>query len=226
VKQYISYLRVSTTRQGLSGLGLESQRQTVGEHVADNLVSEFIEIETGTDKGTRPELQKALSYARLHGAVLIVAKVDRLTRSVAFLHTLLESGVEVEFCDLPQVSGPTGRFMLNQMAAVAELEAGLISQRTKAALKAAKARGVVLGRPENATPEGRKLGAQNSAQSRRTTAHAKAMDRLPHIQQIQIEGVEAFSAIARILNNRGIPAPKGGKWQGIQVKRVLEFANE
>jgi len=224
MRQYISYLRVSTVRQGQSGLGLEAQRQTIQEHVLGKVVSEFVEIETGTDKRERPELQKALSFARLHAAVLIVAKVDRLTRSVAFLHTLLDSGVEVEFCDLPQVSGPTGRFMLNQMAAVAELEAGLISQRTKAALKAAKARGVTLGKPENATPEGRLKGARNSAIVRRTTSRARAMDRLPHIQQIQSEGVESFSMIARTLNTRGIPAPRGGDWQGIQVKQVLEAA--
>lgn len=146
-KRYISYLRVSTVRQGQSGLGLEAQRDAVRPFLEDCggvLLNEYIEVESGK-KIHRPQLDEALRECRVHNAILVVAKVDRLTRSVSFLHRLLDSGVEVSFCDLPQISGPTGKFMLNQMAAVAELEAGLISQRTKAALAAAKKRGVKLG---------------------------------------------------------------------------------
>src|SRR5690606_29222952 len=101
-------------------------------------------VESGK-RNDRPELARALSHAKLTGATLLVAKLDRLARNVRFLHSVLESGVEVAFCDLPQVQGAMGRFIVNQMAGVAELEAGLISERTKAALNAAKARGVQLG---------------------------------------------------------------------------------
>src|SRR4051812_10364365 len=139
--------RVSTAQQGRSGLGLEAQREIVTRFAAGGgcrLIGELVEVESGK-RANRPELTCALALCRVHGAILVVAKVDRLTRSVGFLHKILGSGVEVRFCDLPHLEGPTGRFMLNQMAAVAELEAGLISQRTKAALTAAKARGVKLG---------------------------------------------------------------------------------
>ena len=141
--RYISYLRVSTEGQRSSGLGLDAQRRTVADFLNGGsweLIAEYVEAESGR-KRDRPELEAALSACRIHNATLIVAKVDRLTRSSAFLHKLLEARVEIMFCDLPEITGPTGKFMLNQMAAVAELEAGMISQRTKAALAAAKARG-------------------------------------------------------------------------------------
>ena len=144
---FISYLRVSTTRQGISGLGLEAQRAAVDAYLNGGdwkVIEEFGEIESGRNS-ERPALARALAAARLHRAPLIVANVSRLTRSVAFLSRLLEAGVDVRFCDLPKIEGPTGRFMLEQMAAVAELEAGLISTRTKVALAAAKARGKKLG---------------------------------------------------------------------------------
>src|SRR5688500_16956154 len=124
--RFVSYLRVSTDRQGRSGLGLEAQRKTVTDYLNGgswSLVAEFVEIESGR-RGDRPELAAALALCRAHRAALVVAKLDRLTRSVAFLSRLLEAGVEVRFCDLPQIEGPTGRFLLNSMVAVAELEAG------------------------------------------------------------------------------------------------------
>jgi DNA invertase Pin-like site-specific DNA recombinase len=108
------------------------------------MFAEFTETESGK-RADRPELDKALAAARTHRLPLVVAKVDRLTRSVAFLSRLLEAGVDVRFADLPMIEGPTGRFMLQQMASVAELEAGMIAARTKAALQAAKARGKKLG---------------------------------------------------------------------------------
>ena len=138
---FVSYCRVSTARQGRSGLGLDAQRAAVAGYLnggAWRLVGEFVEVESGK-RADRPELAKALACARLHRAPLVVAKVDRLTRSLAFLSKLLEAGVDVRFCDLPQIEGPTGRFMLQQMAAVAELEAGMIGDRTRKALAAAKA---------------------------------------------------------------------------------------
>jgi DNA invertase Pin-like site-specific DNA recombinase len=147
---YVAYYRVSTAKQGHSGLGLEAQREAVARYLAGDgrkVIVEFTEIESGR-RGDRPQLEQALGIARLHRCPLVVTKVDRLTRSVSFLSRLLEAGVDVRFADLPAIEGPTGRFMLQQMAAVAELEAGLISTRTKAALAAAKARGQVLGGTE------------------------------------------------------------------------------
>jgi DNA invertase Pin-like site-specific DNA recombinase len=144
---FIAYYRVSTGKQGRSGLGIEAQRQAVANYLNGGnwrIVAEFTEIESGK-RSDRPALEKALAAARVHQVPLVVAKVDRLTRSVAFLSRLLEAGVDVRFADLPAIEGPTGRFMLQQMAAVAELEAGMISARTKAALAAAKRRGVKLG---------------------------------------------------------------------------------
>jgi DNA invertase Pin-like site-specific DNA recombinase len=111
----VSYLRVSTARQGRSGLGLEAQREVVSRYVAEaglGLVAEFVEVESGR-RDDRPELDRALARCRVHRAALVVAKVDRLTRSVGFLHRLLDAGVEVRFCDLPRLEGPAGRFMLN-----------------------------------------------------------------------------------------------------------------
>lgn len=161
---FVAYYRVSTAKQGASGLGLEAQRKAVADYLNGGhwrIAAEFTEVESGR-KAARPELEKALAAARLHKAPLIVAKLDRLTRSVSFLSRLLDAGVEVRFCDLPQIEGPQGRFLLNSMVAVAELEAGLISQRTKAALAAAKARGKRLGgdrgrcRPPTRAGQGRR----------------------------------------------------------------------
>src|SRR6516162_7570108 len=136
--KFVAYYRVSTGRQGRSGIGLEAQREAVKTYLNGGdwqIVDEYTEVESGKN-ADRPALEKALAAARMHRASL-VSKVDRLTRSVAFLSRLLEAGVDVRFADLPQIEGATGRFLLQQMVAVAELEAGMISARTKAALAAA-----------------------------------------------------------------------------------------
>ena len=149
--KFVAYYRVSTDRQSRLGLRLEAQQETVRTFLNGgcwSLVGEFTELESGRSS-ERPELAKALTHCRLRGPTLIVANVSRLTRSVAFLSLLLEAEVEVRFCDLPQIEGPTGRFMLQQMVAVAELEASLIGDRTRKALAAAKARGKKLGTPAN-----------------------------------------------------------------------------
>lgn len=145
--RYVSYLRVSTAQQGRSGLGVEAQRAAVADYLNGGswrLIEEYKEVESGR-RSDRPELLKALAHCRSHGASLVVAKVDRLARSQIFLSKVLGAGVEVRFCDLPQIEGPTGRFLLQSMMSVAELEAGMISARTKAALSASKARGKKLG---------------------------------------------------------------------------------
>lgn len=222
--RYISYLRVSTEGQRISGLGLEAQRRTVTDFLNGGsweLISEYVEAESGR-KRDRPQLEAALSACRIHNAILIVAKVDRLTRSSAFLHKLLEARVEIRFCDLPEIVGPTGKFMLNQMAAVAELEAGMISQRTKAALAAAKVRGVKLGNPDNATAEGRLKGTQEASRVRIELANRRASDLAPVIADIRESGASSLRQIAAELNRRDIPTARGGKWSAVQVSRVLD----
>ena len=189
--RFIAYYRVSTDRQGRSGLGLDAQRATVREHVAakrGEVIGEFEEVESGK-RSDRPALAAALTACRAEGAILIIAKLDRLARNVRFLLTVLDGiGKEgVVFCDLPNMpDGAVGKFMLTQFAAVAELEAGLISQRTKDALRAAKAAGKKLGNPRlrAGSPEAAKT-ASRVASGRAT---AKARDVLPYIQAAQKAG--------------------------------------
>ena len=219
---FVAYYRVSTARQGASGLGIEAQREAVTRYLNGGdwrIVGEFTEVESGK-RADRPELDAALATCRVHRAALVVAKVDRLTRSLAFLSRLLEAGVDVRFADLPAIEGPTGRFMLQQMAAVAELEAGMISARTKAALTAAKARGKVLGgnRGVVLSPEARQAGTQ----ARVERANDRALDLAPVIQALRAEGVTSLPALARALEGRGIPTPRGGvSWSPMQVSRLL-----
>lgn len=219
---FVSYLRVSTERQGRSGLGLDAQREAVRTYLNGGkwrIIAEHVEVESGRN-AARPALDAALAEARLHRVPLVVAKVDRLTRSVAFLSKLLDSGVEVRFCDLPQVEGPAGRFMLNQMVAVAELEAGLISARTKAALAAAKARGQALGGDRGArlTDEARTAGTAHRA----SKATDRARDLAPVIASLREAGITSATGIAKALTERGIPTARGaGEWTTVQVQRVL-----
>lgn len=224
---FVSYCRVSTARQGRSGLGLDAQRTAVAGYLNGGtwrLVGEFVEVESGRNSD-RPELAKALACARLHRAPLVVAKVDRLTRSLAFLSKLLEAGVDVRFCDLPQIEGPTGRFMLQQMAAVAELEAGMIGDRTKKALAAAKARGVKLGgiRPGvEMTAETRAMGTATKT----ARAKARASDLVLTLTFLQASGITSLGGLAQALNERSIPAARGGTWSPMQVSRVLKMMAE
>jgi DNA invertase Pin-like site-specific DNA recombinase len=219
---FVAYYRVSTAKQGASGLGLEAQRATVERYLNGgkwHVVAEFTEVESGRNSD-RPALAQALAAARLHRVPLVVAKVDRLTRSVAFLSRLLEAGVDVRFCDLPQLEGPTGRFMLQQMAAVAELEAGMISMRTKAALAAAKARGVKLGGDRGQTLDDATRAAGRAVRTAR--ARSRAGDLEPTIRELQAAGVTSLRAIAKGLADRGIGTTRGGsEWTPAQVSRVL-----
>jgi len=222
--QFVAYYRVSTKKQGLSGLGLEAQRAAVLGYLGGGRIhSEFTEVETGK-RSDRPELDKALAVGRLHRIPVVVAKVDRLTRSVAFLSRLLEAGVEVRFADLPMIEGPTGRFMLQQMAAVAELEAGLISARTKAALAAAKARGVKLGGNRGVVVS--REAQLEGARVVRERARARAKDVYPTIVDIiERKGgrVPSLTEIAADLTQRGVPTARGvGGWSSSQVGRVLQ----
>ena len=150
---------------------------------------------------------------------LVVAKVDRLTRSLSFLSRLLDAGVDVRFCDLPQIEGPTGKFMLQRMAAVAELEAGLISKRTRDALAAAKARGRRLGTPANL--RNRDTGRERGRATRTRLAILRARDLNSVIAEIRAGGAISLRQIGEQLNQRGIPTARGSAWSATQVSRVL-----
>lgn len=224
-KSYIGYARVSTDQQGRSGLGLEAQKQAIQDLVQTRggrlMLPVFVEVESGR-KVERVKLQKAIAKARLLGATLVVAKLDRLARNASFLMALVDSGIDVVFCDLPDLpEGAVGRFMLQQMAAVAELEAGLISQRTKAALAAAKARGVALG-----GFRGVKVDPTLGTKARQEKARETALRIAEVIGEIQRdEGITSASGLARRLTELGVKTPRGcSRWQAVQVQKVLSLA--
>lgn len=226
-RAFVAYLRVSTDRQGRSGLGLEAQQAVINAFLrpGDRLVlPPFVEVESGRST-TRPKLREAIARAKAIGAVLLVAKLDRLARNLPFLRSLIDGGVDVAFCDMPHIPpGATGRFLLSQMALVAELEAGLTSERTKAALAAAKARGVRLGgdrgyRPA-AAPDARE-GSAAAAEARSRKAARDAMRLLPAIEAAREAGAGTLQAIAAHLAKDGVPTPGGGAWTATTVRRVL-----
>src|SRR3954463_2950083 len=187
--KFVSYLRVSTDKQGRSGLGIEAQREAVARYLNGGnwkLVREYLETESGK-RSDRPKLSKALGHAKAIGATVVFAKLDRLTRNVDLLRSLVAADVDLIFCDLPHVpAGAMGRFLLTQMASVAELEAGLISERTKAALAAAKARGVKLGNPNGAR-----------ALRGKRTGNAEAMEAIKANAQDTAENLRAIVADVR-----------------------------
>src|ERR1700722_11603798 len=223
--KFISYLRVSTDKQGRSGLGLEAQRAAVESYLNGGrwaVVAEYVEAESGK-RSDRPKLAKALSHAKAIGATVVFAKLDRLTRNVDLLRALVASDVDLVFCDLPHVPpGAMGRFLLTQMASVAELEAGLISERTKAALAAAKARGVKLGNPNGARAlRGKQVGNKEAVAAIELRGQEHATNLRSILDDIRGEGITSIRKIAEELNRGGIPAPRGGEWQPTTVVRLL-----
>ena len=217
--RFVSYCRVSTQRQGQSGLGLEAQRRAVADYIRSaggELVEEFVEIESGRND-ERPELKRALVHARVSGSVLLVAKLDRLARSVKFIATVLDAGVEIRACDIPSAS----RMVMHILAAVAEEEARAISARTKAALQAAKARGVRLGNPHLVGGGDAAMSAKGVAARReRARAHAELV--APFIRDAQKAGATSLRQLAAALTARGVRTPRGGStWQATQVRNVL-----
>jgi DNA invertase Pin-like site-specific DNA recombinase len=221
VRRFIAYYRVSTDKQGQSGLGLEAQRKTVTDYLnggAWALIGAFTEIESGKRDDNRPVLARALAACRAHGATLVIAKLDRLARNVAFISRLMEGGVEFVAVDFPTAN----RLTIHILAAVAEHEREMISARTKAALAAAKARGVKLGGPAHLTDEQRAAGREVAAVVRTKRAAGRAADLLPVIDEIQAGGITSATGIAKVLNARGVPTPSGqGRWQNVTVQRVL-----
>jgi DNA invertase Pin-like site-specific DNA recombinase len=219
--KFVSYLRVSTKRQGDSGLGLEAQRKAVTDFLNGGhweLIDERIEVESGKSDANRPELERALKLCRLHGATLVIAKLDRLSRDAYFLLGLQKAGVRFVAADMPEAN----EMVVGIMAVVAQAERKMISARTKAALAAAKARGVRLG-GNRGTVITKEIQAKGVAMRQERSA-TRARDLAADIAEIRTSGASSLREIAAGLNARGIPTARGGTWSAVQVKRALERA--
>lgn len=212
--RFVAYLRVSTTRQGEQGLGMDAQRAAVESHARQaggTITATYVEVESGK-KADRPELAKALAAAKKAKATLLIAKLDRLARNVAFIANLMDAGIDFVAVDQPFAS----RLTLHILSAVAEDEARRISERTKAALAAAKARGTKLGSPI-ARQTVSKARAARSAYAKHANATTRAV-----IRDIQASGVDTLAGLARALEARGVRTPAGRtSWQPVQVSRLL-----
>lgn len=219
--RYVAYLRVSTLRQGSSGLGLQAQQEIIRKYLNGNSpIAEFIEVESGR-KSDRPKLHEALELCKKKKATLIVAKMDRLSRNVAFTSQLLDSGIEIVFCDFPKAN----RLVLTIIAAISEYEAGLIRKRTKEALQIKKEHGFKLGKPENlinnlekAIANSRKTNmekANNNPNNRRAVALLKNL----------VKTTSNLSEMARQLNDEGFVTSRGCKFTSKQVSLLLKKHN-
>ncbi|MFL5281559.1 MAG: recombinase family protein [Rhodopila sp.] len=215
--RFIAYYRVSTDKQGQSGLGLEAQHAAVTAYLNGGnwkLTAEFTEVESGKRADNRPKLDEALHQARLTGATLVIAKLDRLSRDATFLLSLRDAGVDFVAADMPNAN----RFTVGIMALVAEHEREMISARTKAALAAAKARGTKLGgdrggrAPSDATAK--------AAKARRKAADGFAASVAPMMQEMRAAG-SSLHQIAAAMTERGIRTPRGGAWTATSVKNAL-----
>lgn len=229
--RWVAYYRVSTDQQGRSGLGLEAQREAVGRHVATSggvIVAEFQEIESGK-RNDRPQIAAALAACRAQRATLIIAKLDRLARNVAFISGLMESGVDFVAADMPMAN----RLTVHILAAVAEHEREMISARTKAALAVVKAecdagRGWVSRRSGNrivrlGSPVAtRERGTVAATLARKRQARRRAADAAPYIEAARRAGCATLSEIGEALTARGVRTPAGGaEWRPEQVRRAL-----
>lgn len=216
----VAYYRVSTAAQARSGLGLEAQRRAVAEMCAGKgmeIIAEFTEVESGK-RHDRPELDEALRRAKLTGAILVVAKLDRLSRSVAFLSTLQDSGARFIAADMPEANELT----VHLLGAVAQAERKAISARTKEALRSARERGVRLGNPNGAVAL-RQAGKGNAAAlaARRAAADERAAQLVRVVEEVRSEGAKSLREIAERLNELHMEAPRGGLWHPSGVQRLL-----
>ena len=200
------YLRVSTQRQGQSGLGLEAQRKAIEQLLDGQSYREFIEVESGK-KSKRPKLQEAISYCRKNKTKLVIAKLDRLARNVHFISGLMESGIDFVAADMPNAD----RFMLHVYAAMAEEEGRRISERTKAALATAKERGVELGK------NGKVLAKRNNSE-----AVDFAISIIKQFPELEISAQMTLSQISQKLNNAGVQTKNGKMWYRSSVARMLK----
>jgi DNA invertase Pin-like site-specific DNA recombinase len=226
--RFVGYVRVSTDRQGRSGLGLEAQEECVRSAVAARggvVVAWFTEVETGK-RADRPELAKAMAHARRAGAALVCAKLDPMARKASFLLALVESGLPILFCDLPEVTpDAAGKAHLGFMAVMAEYEAGVCSQRTRTALAAYKARGGKLGslhpRCKPLSPEARAKGQAAAAAVAKAKAARAYADLEPELRRLRAAGC-SLTQITGILNGGGHTTATGALWSSGQVCRVLK----
>ena len=222
----VTYLRVSTARQGKSGLGLEAQQKAVADYLSTgqwNLLEEFVEVESGKNS-KRPKLLEAIELCKASGAKLLVAKLDRLARDAAFLMNLKDAGIDFVCADMPEAN----RLTIGIMALVAEQEREAISKRTKEALAAAKARGVQLGAYRDGVYVGGKGNAdtaRNASEARTVRFHANAVDKLPLLKRYDPDGSMSLRAIADIFNRYGVKTVSGrGQWSANAVRRLKALA--
>lgn len=220
MQKLVIYRRVSTSQQGRSGLGLEAQLEAIKKYVSSikgEVIATFTEEESGK-LNSRPELAEALHLAKVTGATLVIAKLDRLSRNAAFLLNLRDSGVSFVAADMPHANNLT----IGVMALVAQQEAEAISRRTKEALQAAKRRGKVLGNPNGAAALQRAAKGNSAAVAAVAAKADKHADNLkPVIESLKSEGVISLGAIAAALNQRGMLTPRGGAWHKTSVKNLL-----
>ena len=218
---YVAYLRQSTKKQSVHHLGIDAQRAIILGYLQGELpIAEFVETESGR-KTDRPKLTEALELCRKTGSTLIVAKLDRLSRNVAFTSKLLDSDVEIKFCDFPEAN----RLVLHIIASIAEYEAGLISQRTKQSLKAKKARGILLGKPENLT-NNLDRAITNSKRAIQTKANDNPNNkRAVAMLKVLVEQELSLSEMARRLNEEGFVTSQGKKFSAWQVSVLLQRYN-
>lgn len=219
--QYVAYLRVSTQKQGYSGLGLDAQRRIIQKYLYGKTpVAEYIEIESGRKKD-RPKLKEALTLCRKDGATLIVAKLDRLARNVSFLSNLLENDVEIVFCDFPQAN----KMMLHILSAISQYEAELIAARTRSALQAKKARGFRLGNPEHLM-ERHGQAIQNSIRTCKRKANNNPNNtRDVAMLRTLIRENHTLKEIADILNREGFVTSQGCSFSKSTVYKLIKRYN-
>jgi DNA invertase Pin-like site-specific DNA recombinase len=218
--KFVSYLRVSTDKQGRSGLGLEAQRDAVARYLDGGrwkLIAEYVEVESGK-RNSRPQLQAAISHAKATGAKLVIARLDRLARNLHFVSSLQERGVDFVAADMPDAN----RLTIHILAAVAEAVGRTISENTKTALAAAKARGVRLGNPNGARAlRGKQIGNREAIARLKADAQQRADDLRSIVEAMRARGVTSVRALARELTAQGIPGPRGDTWHPTAVARLL-----
>jgi DNA invertase Pin-like site-specific DNA recombinase len=218
MNRFVAYLRVSTEKQGEQGHGISAQRQAIQNYLVANngeLLDEYVEVESGK-KNDRPELKKAINRCKTSRSTLIIAKLDRLSRNMAFIANLMDAGIDFIACDNPFAN----KLTIHILAAIAEHEREMISRRTREALAAAKAKGVQLGGYRGTTLTDKIR--QDSLESRWTKSKEYSANVIPMIRE-QLKAGYSLNATARILNQQRIVTVRGGKWTAKSVSRVVDI---